>query len=81
LLKLGPVSNSASKIVAVDAKSNPLQLWLWEYTDDQGKRRVTRYRLTEKHALERYGETVSRVEGSLEERTPLGHTSDWLRHS
>jgi hypothetical protein len=65
----------------VDAKSEPLRLWLWEYTDDQGKRRVTRYRLTEKDALERYGKTASRVEWSLEVRTPLGHTSDWLKRS
>ena len=63
------------------AESQVIRLWLWEYIDEFGKRRVTRYRLTEVDARERYGESAKRVEGSLERRVPLGSTSDWQRRS
>jgi len=58
-----------------------IELWLWEYTDEFGKRRRTRYRLTEAQARERYGESAKPVEGSLERRTPLGSTSDWQKRT
>ena len=57
------------------------EYWLWEYADDDGKRKRTRYRLTERDALDRYGPSAKRVEGSREIRKPLGHTSDWLKPS
>jgi hypothetical protein len=57
----------------------PLELWLWEYTDSAGKRRRTTYLLTEDDARQRYGESVTRVPNSLERRTPLGHTSAWQK--
>jgi hypothetical protein len=55
--------------------------WLWEYVDEDGKRKRTRYRLRERDALERYGPSAKRVEGSLERRQPLGNTSDWQKRS
>jgi hypothetical protein len=46
-----------------------LELWKWEYTDPRtGKRVRTRYLLTEADARKTYGEDVTRVAGSLEER-------------
>jgi hypothetical protein len=51
------------------------EYWLWEYADEDGKRKRTRYRLTEADALRRYGQTAKRVEGSREVRTLLGHTA------
>jgi hypothetical protein len=57
-----------------------LQLWLFEVTDPlTGRRRVTRYRLTEAEASERYGESAVKVPGSLEIREPAGSTSDWQK--
>jgi hypothetical protein len=35
-----------------------------------GKRRRTRYRMTEEQAREGFGEAAQKVEGSLEVRTP-----------
>jgi hypothetical protein len=57
------------------------EYWLWEYADEDAKRRRTRYRLTEADTWRRYGETAKRVEGSREVRTPLGNTSDLLKPS
>jgi hypothetical protein len=48
------------------------ELWLWEYTDEFGKRRRSTWRMTEETAA-RYGDAV-RVEKSLEVRRPVGHT-------
>jgi hypothetical protein len=56
------------------------EFWPWEYVDD-GKRKRTRYRLTQRDALDRYGPSAKRVQGSRAMRTPLGHTSDWLKPS
>jgi hypothetical protein len=48
-----------------------LHLWLWTVTDDiTGKRRQTRYRMTEEEARKRFGDDAQKVEGSLEVRTP-----------
>jgi hypothetical protein len=55
-----------------------VQLWKWLYTDDSGKRRMTRYLLTEQEAAGRLREPV-KVPESMEERKPLGNTSDWLK--
>jgi hypothetical protein len=55
-----------------------LELWLWEHTDEDGKRRVTRYRLTAEDARASLRAPV-KVEGSREERRPLGSTSDFMR--
>jgi Uma2 family endonuclease len=57
------------------------EYWLWDYLDESGKRKRTGYRLTQRDALDRYGPSAKRVEGSREVRTPLGHTSDWLKPS
>lgn len=56
-----------------------IELWLWEYLDDSGKRRRTTYLLTKEDARQRFGSSAVRVPGSLERRQPLGHTSDWQK--
>jgi hypothetical protein len=56
-----------------------IPLWLGQYTDDFGKRRVTRYRLTEEEARARLVDPV-KVEASLEIRKPSGSTGDFLRY-
>lgn len=59
-----------------------IELWLWEYIDAQGKRRVTRYKLDRKTALEQYGPLAKAVDHSREVRRGLGtNTSDFLRRS
>jgi hypothetical protein len=57
----------------------PLYLWLWEYTDEFGKRRRSTWRMTEAQAAH-YKDAV-KVEGSLERRQPFGFTSDWQKRS
>lgn len=52
-----------------------------EYQDEKGRRWQTRYRLTAEEAFARFGATANRVEHSREVRTPLGHTSDFLKRS
>jgi hypothetical protein len=48
-----------------------LHLWLWTITDEiTGKRRQTRYRMTEEQARERFGDDAQKVEGSMEIRQP-----------
>jgi hypothetical protein len=47
-------------------KTAEIHLWLWEYTDQFGKRRVSRWRMTEEQAA-KYKDAV-KVEGSLEIR-------------
>jgi hypothetical protein len=54
------------------------QLWLWRYTDDFGKRRVTRYRLSDADAKATL-RNPELVEGSLLTVTPVGSTSDFQR--
>ena len=55
-----------------------IKLWLWEYTDEFGKRRRSSWRMTKAQAAH-YKDAV-KVEGSLERRTPLGKTSDlWIK--
>jgi hypothetical protein len=53
-----------------------IHLWLWEYTDEPGKRRRSTWRMTEADAAH-YKDAV-KVEGSLERRTPLGNTGSFL---
>jgi hypothetical protein len=55
------------------------EYWLWEYTDEFGKRQKTRYRMTEEVALERFGPSAKRVPWSREMYKSLGQTSDWLK--
>jgi hypothetical protein len=56
---------------------NQISLWRWEFTDDQGKRRRSSWRMTETEAA-KYRDAV-KVEGTLEVRQDLGGTSDWQR--
>jgi len=49
--------------------STEIHLWFWQYTDEFGKRRVSRWRMTEGDAA-RYKDAV-KVEGSLERRVPI----------
>jgi hypothetical protein len=52
---------------------------LWQHTDPvSGKRRVTRYRLSEEEARQRLRDPV-KVEGSLPIAKTTGSTSDFLR--
>lgn len=55
-------------------ESDYIELWLWTYTDDAGKRRQSRYRMTEADARARLRDP-ERVDGSLERRTLHGPTS------
>jgi hypothetical protein len=57
--------------------TSELHLWLWEYTDEFGKRRRSTWRMTEEQAAH-YKDAV-KVEGSLERRRSLGTTSGWQR--
>jgi hypothetical protein len=54
-----------------------LTLWLWDYTDEFGKRRRSTWRMTEDQAAH-YKDAV-KVEGSLERRQSVGLTSDWQK--
>jgi hypothetical protein len=55
--------------------SEIIRLWFWIIADElTGKRRKTTWRMTEEDAT-RYAGAVN-VEGSLEERQPMGNTSD-----
>jgi len=54
-----------------------IELWLWEYTDEFGKRRRSTWRMTEAEATH-YKDAI-KVEGSLEIRTSIESTSDFLR--
>jgi hypothetical protein len=58
-------------------RSNEIWLWLWEYTDEFGKRRRSTWRMTEDET-KHYQDAV-KVEGSLERRQPLGNTGDWQK--
>lgn len=57
---------------------NGTKLWLWQYTDEFGKQRVTRYRLSEEEARKRLRDPV-KVEGTLEIRKPIESTKDFLK--
>ena len=63
--------------MSADQATDKLHLWLWEYTDEIGKRRRSTWRMTEAEAAH-YKDAV-KVEGSLELRTPLGNTGDWQK--
>jgi hypothetical protein len=54
-----------------------IHLWLWEYTDDFGKRRKTRYLFSEADALARLKDPA-KVDGSRFELAPQS-TSDFRR--
>ncbi len=56
----------------------PLQLWLWDYTDEFGARRRSTWRMTEDDARA-YRDAV-KVDASLEVRRPLGSTSDYYQN-
>lgn len=46
-----------------------IELWLWEVPDPRtGRWRRTRYRMTERDAIERYGSEARRIESSREVR-------------
>jgi hypothetical protein len=49
--------------------TDPVYLWLWDYTDELGKRRRSTWRMTEADAAH-YRDAV-KVEGSLEVRRSL----------
>ena len=50
------------------------------YTDPlTGKRRMTRYHLSEKDALDRYGPDAEKVEWTRFEPRDLGRTSDFMK--
>ena len=59
--------------------SPELHFWLWEYTDEFGKRRRSTWRMTEAQAVH-YKDAV-KVERSLERRQPVGFVSDWQKRS
>jgi hypothetical protein len=55
--------------VSFAAQPAIVELWLWEHTDEFGKRRMFACRLTEEDAKSSLRDPV-KVEGSLERRTP-----------
>jgi len=55
-------------------RAGELHFWLWEYTDEFGKRRRSTWRMTEAQA-KAYLDAM-KVEGSLEIRRSVGSTSD-----
>jgi len=56
-----------------------IHLWLWDYTDQFGKRRRSTWRMTDEQAAH-YKDAV-KVGGSLERRRSLGNTSDSQKRS
>jgi hypothetical protein len=54
-----------------------IHLWQWRYTDDFGKRRVRPSKLSFEDA-KRWPD-AERVDGSLDIRTRIRQTSNWLR--
>ena len=56
--------------------SDVIELWLWEFTDEFGKRRRSRWRMTETDAS-RYRD-APKGEDSLERPRPLGGTHETL---
>jgi len=75
--KSSPKALCAWCSMSADQATDELHLWLWEYTDEIGKRRRSTWRMTEAEAAH-YKDAV-KVEGSLELRTPLGNTGDWQK--
>jgi hypothetical protein len=59
------------------AMAEETQLWLWQYTDEFGKRRRSTWLMTEEQA-KHYKDAV-KVEDSLEIRRSPGSTSDLNR--
>ena len=53
-----------------------IRLWKWEYTDETGKRRVSRWHMTEHEAI-RYKDAI-RLQHTLEVRYDLGPTSGFM---
>lgn len=63
------------------SQSYPIDQWLWEHTDQFGKRRVTRYRLTEGEALAQLKDPI-KIESSFYRITgPAESTSSWQKRS
>ena len=54
-----------------------IERWQWQYTDEFGKRRVSRWKMSAEQAAQ-YKNAV-RVEGTREVRRELGLTSDFGR--
>lgn len=54
-----------------------LEFWLWEYTDEFGKRRRSTWRMIEETAKSH--RDAEKVEGSVETPRPIGSTSSFLQ--
>jgi len=56
-----------------------IHLWQWQFTDENGKRRVTSWRMTEATVREyaHVYRNAEKIENTLEIRKPLGSTSDF----
>ncbi len=50
-------------------ENREIELWLWEYTDERGRRRRSTCRMTEESA--RHYKDAGKIEGTLERRRPL----------
>jgi hypothetical protein len=58
-----------------------IHLWRWRFTDENGKRRESSWRMTEatvRHFPHVYG-NAEKIQDTLEVRKPLGSTADWQR--
>jgi len=56
-----------------------IELWLWEFTDEFGKRRTSRWRMSEENA--RLYKDAVRVPGSMEIRTPVTSSTSIFQRS
>jgi hypothetical protein len=66
-------------LVRLISVENELQLWKWRFTDENGKRRVSSWHMTEA-TIREYAHVykdAAKVEGSLEVRKLMGSTSAW----
>ena len=54
-----------------------IHLWRWRYTNEFGKRVESRWHMSEESAA-RYKD-AEKIEGTLEIRTPIGSTSDFMK--
>jgi hypothetical protein len=56
-----------------------IHLWRWRFTDENGKRRVSSWLMTEATVREyaHVYKDAEKLEGSLEVRKTVGSTSDW----
>lgn len=74
------LKSDGSRLNSLAMSQSDILLWRWWHTDESGKRRETRYLLTEEDARARLKDPV-KVPGSEQRFRLLGNTSDWQKPS